>query len=324
MKKSKIFLRFLIFFALFLLLYAYMCFVFLPKDEKDFGYGKYYGSQSYKYEKDNTLDVILFGNSDLYNGFSTMDFYEQTGATSFVMSAGQQTVRRIVAQVKKTLKKQKPKLVVIETDCFFTKNKTVGGSFWYDMAPFVAPFKYHTRWKQLEWKDFYCKPGAKRPSNCFKGFLYETKNSHFKVDPDFMKKDERAERIQKSVKSDVKKILSLCEKKYIDVMFITFPSCTSWSMAKHNAVEKMCNLANVPYIDMNIDNDEFKFDYANCFKDNGNHMNYRGAKSATDYVTGFIKKNFQLPDRREDEKYQEWNELYDKFKIYRANNPVEA
>ena len=80
------------------------------------------------------------------------------------------------------------------------------------MAPFVAPFKYHTRWKQLEWKDFYCKPGAKRPSNCFKGFLYETKNSHFKVDPDFMKKDERTERIQKSVKSDVKKILSLCEK----------------------------------------------------------------------------------------------------------------
>ncbi len=314
----KIFFKCFGFLAIFIGIYAYMCFVLLPKDEKDLGYSKYYSAQSIKYEKNNTLDFIFYGNSDLYNGYSPMDFYEQTGSTSFAIGAGRQTVKRIKAQIKDNLKKQKPQAVIIETDCFYTQNIAMGGSFQYDVAPVIAPFKYHARWKELEAKDLYQKPGNKRPKKCFKGFLYETKNSHYKPDPNFMQTDiDGVKEIQKSVKADIKEIVSMCNKRGVKVVLLTLPSANTWTMPKHNAVEKIAKDNNLLYLDLNVKKEDFNFDFANSFRDWGNHMNYYGAKQSTDYIVKFLNSNFELENHKEDKKYESWNDLLLTFQDYK-------
>lgn len=314
----KIFFKCFGFLALFIGVYAYMSFVLLPKDDNDLGYRKYYGAQSFKYEKSNTLDFICYGNSDLYNGFSPMDFYDQTGSTSFAIGAGLQTVKRIKAQIKECLKKQNPQAVIIETDCFYTQNEELGGSFVYEFAPLISPFKYHSRWKELEAKDFYQKPGKERPESCFKGFLYETKNSHYKLDPTFMKTNVNGvKEIQKSVKKDIKEIVSMCDKKGVKVVLLTLPSANTWTMQKHNAVQNIANENELLYLDLNIEKEDFHFDFENSFRDWGNHMNYHGAKQSTDYIVKFLGNNFEFKNHKKDKKYESWNELLLTFQDYK-------
>lgn len=208
--------------------------------------------------------------------------------------------------------------VIIETDCFYTKNVAMGGSFQYDVAPIIAPFKYHARWKELEAKDLYQKPGNKRPKKCFKGFLYETKNSHYKPDPNFMKTDlDGVKKIQKSVKTDIKEIVSMCNKRGVKVVLLTLPSANTWTMPKHNAVEKIAKDNNLLYLDLNVKSEDFNFDFANSFRDWGNHMNYYGAKQSTDYIIKFLNNNFELKNHKEDKKYESWNDLLLTFQDYK-------
>ena len=53
------------FVAIFILLYAYLCMILMPKDNKDLGGGKYFSTMSYKAEKKDTLDMVFCGNSDV-------------------------------------------------------------------------------------------------------------------------------------------------------------------------------------------------------------------------------------------------------------------
>ena len=44
------------------------------------------------------------------------------------------------------------------------------------------------------------------------------------------------------------------------------------------------------------------------FRD-ADHLNYLGAKKATDYMTAYLKKNYSLEDHRGDRRYRLWEEM---------------
>ena len=70
---------------------------------------------------------------------------------------------------------------------------------------------------------------------------------------------------------------------------------------------------NVDYIDFNALAPQLKIDLAKSFRDNGTHMNYSGAKKVTDYLGGYISKNYGLADLRGDKSYSYWNDSYNNF-----------
>ena len=46
---------------------------------------------------------------------------------------------------------------------------------------------------------------------------------------------------------------------------------------------------------------------------NSTHVNIFGADKYTDFLSNYLKTNYNLPDRREDKNYQEWFDLLENW-----------
>ena len=47
--------------------------------------------------------------------------------------------------------------------------------------------------------------------------------------------------------------------------------------------------------------------------DHGEHMNLSGAQKVTHFMGEYLKRNYELPDRREDAEYRDWKESYGRY-----------
>ena len=319
----KKFLKISSFIIVFVLLYFYAGMVFMPKDLNDMGGEKYYGAVSYKYEPKNTLDVMFYGNSDVYSGISSMEIYKQTGIASYGCGAAQQTMNSIYKQLKTTLKTQKPKVVVLDTDCFYQPNPKLKGTETYDYAFLVAPFMYHTRWKELRFNDFVTLPTMKGKENYLKGYTYSNKVYDYTLKDGYMQ-DPTAKpaKIEKSILRDFDKIYKLCKEHNIKLSLITIPTPITWNNAKSNGIKALADKYNqiapefeVKFYDMNLELEGF--DYSRHFRDNGNHCNFEGAKVVSTAVGEFLKTNYaELTDQSTNAK---WQELLKKYENYIEN-----
>ena len=75
-------------------------------------------------EDDNTIDVILFGDSEAYTAFSPMQMWRDEGFPSFVCASSSQYISLTESFVHQALEHQKPKLVVLETYAFYRKMRS--------------------------------------------------------------------------------------------------------------------------------------------------------------------------------------------------------
>ena len=294
-----------------LLTYIYLCFLFLPKEATDRGYAKYYRSVSMLEEEKNSIDILFYGNSDLSSGIIPMQIFKDAGYTSYLRWGNQHTLNSVYDQVKQDVKSQKPKLIVLEVDCVYYPNKPVSdndfyGNFWF------APFAYHTRWKDISFRDFA--PYLDYEKDYHKGYNYQTIKGEYTY-KDYMGTSDKAEPIEKSVLKRVKQIKKICDKNNIQFMFIEAPSPSSWNMKKHNGIVNLAKELEVNFIDFNLPVDDFNFDYSNDFRDKGNHCNFKGATKVTACVTKYIQDNYDLPDRRLDnnKKYKSWKKDLEKY-----------
>lgn len=297
------------------LLYLYMCCVFMPKNPDDRGFTKYYNTRLITKEEKNSVDIIFYGNSDLSSGIVPMQMFKEQGYTSFLRWGNQQTLNTVHKDVTDDFKIQKPKLIVLEVDCVYYPNKFFSNNEFYE-SYMLTPFMYHSRWKSIDCKDFIGKTDFQRDYH--KGYNYQTINGHY-VYEDYMGTSTEVKPIEKSVLQKVKQIKKLCDKNDAQLLFVEAPSPSSWSMQKHNGIKQLAEELGVKFIDFNIELDGFDFDYANDFRDYGNHCNFNGATKVTKYVANFIKENYNVPDRRldDDSKYKTWKEDVLKYdKVY--------
>lgn len=306
-KITKIIVTFIVIISL----YIYLCFLFLPKEADDKGFNEYYKSVAIDNESKNSIDILFYGNSDLSSGIVPMQMYKEEGYTSFIRAGNRQTLNAIHRQLKDDLSKQKPKLIVLEVDCFYYPNKTMSKQERYGNI-LLSPFNYHTRWKSLEVDDFILKNNIKRDYH--KGYNYQTTNGNY-IYENYMGNYTGSEPIEKSILQKVKKIKKLADKNKIDLLFIAAPSPSSWNMKKHNGIKKLAKDLKVNFVDFNVQLDGFDFDYSNSFSDYGNHLNFVGASNVTKYVTKYIKENYDVPDRRLDNnvKYVSWKKDLEKY-----------
>lgn len=288
--------------------------ILMPKDYKDLGGEKYYSTMSYKAETKNTLDFAFCGNSDVYSGFSPIEFYEQTGCTSYACSAAKQPAKGVEKNIRFLVKHHKLKLIIIDVDCLFAKNINEGNVI-YESANLIAPFKYHARWKELEFKDFYTAPKIK--CDPLKGYIPKAAKVKFTLPQDYMSDlNATPAKIEKSVVKNIENIAKMCDENNIKLLFVCLPTPSSWNNAKSNAITNMANELGVPFIDLNFKRDDYDLDYSISFRDKGNHMNIYGATYTTNFLANYLSHNYALPDHRNDEEYKDWNEIIPYYKSH--------
>ncbi len=310
----KKFLKASLFCVIFLLIYIYASIVFIPKSFADPGGAKYYRGKGYQSEAKNSLEILAFGNSDLYAGFTPLSLYEDYGYTSYSCGVSKQDLRGVYNLLKDSTKYQSPKLVILETDCIYykTKKKNETVEDFTNKAFFI--FRNHGRWKKLKPIDFIKMPNSKT-KDYLKGHVFRDNDSNFKFSPYMGDENASPELIKKLNLGYLNKIVNLCKDKKYQILFIEFPSATSWNYAKHKGVKEYIKDKDIPFIDMNLNVEEIGIRWDDHFFDRGNHLNCFGAKIATKYIGKYLEENYQLTDYRNNPKYHEWDkclELYNK------------
>lgn len=269
--------------------YFYIGRIVTPKDMSDSGSALYFNGMGFLAEPKNSLDLVVYGNSDVYSGFSPAVLMDKFGYNSYASGRARQNVENINDLLKKTLQKQDPKLVILETDCFFEESSGGTGDF----NVFLPPFIYHSRWKEIKLRDFYKSPNREHSIDVNKGYIKSNLVYESDYHEDYMgDPNQEAAEITESNKKHIAEFIKTCHKDNIEVLLVELPSPYSWDYSKHNAVKALAEEHDVTFIDMNIGRDSYGLNPKTDFRDNGNHLNHSGATKATEYLGEYIKKNY--------------------------------
>lgn len=261
-------------------------------------------------EPENTLDVILAGDSEAYTSFIPLEAWHEYGYTSYVCGAPGQKLPSVLMIVYKALQKQQPKIVMLEANTIYRRVPltTPLVQVTNEILPII---EYHNRWKSLRPEDFYQKVEyTKQEKN--KG-LYLSQEIKSTKNKKYMKKTKKITKIPKANEIYVKLLKKYCDSRGIEFILYSTPAIANWTKAKHNGIEKLSREMGVEYIDMNLYVDEIKINWKKDSRDEGDHLNYTGSLKTTKFLANYLNEK-KLPDHRNDVTYSKsWNKYYKKY-----------
>ena len=306
----------IVFLSIFFIILFLLSKVFIPKDNTlEAGIGKRKQPASGIFtEPENTIDILVLGDSESYNSYIPLELWNQYGFTSYICGTPAQRISNSYEYLEYAYKRQKPKIVILEANNLYTKNGYVRQlKEFFDK--YIPVFEYHDRWKKLNKEDFYKSPNYSEIVND-KGYRYSNKIRTVKKSKreNFMKENQETKTISNDNKKQLKKIKEYCDKNNAILILYNSPAPANWSYDKHNGVEKLAKSLGIDYIDLNLKVDELKINWKKDSQEKrGEHLNYTGAMKITNYLGNHLKSHYELPDHRQDEKYKSWHEAYINF-----------
>lgn len=255
---------------------------------------------SIQMEKKNTIDVLTLGDSESYTSVSPMQMWKEHGIASYVLGQPGQKIQGTYYMLKTALKKQSPKVVLLETDVMLQNQLPVkamqtsvaeAGNYYFPI------FRYHNLWKPLILR----KPVRKKD---FKGFVLYKRVKPYKGGNYMAQSAEKSE-IPSITDIYMEKIIKLCKKRGAKLLLYSAPSPKYYSYSKHNALELYAREKNLDYVDLNLQ--DLGINWTQDTMDRGKHLNLTGAQKATRFIGQYLKSKEQLPDHRLDAVYESWN-----------------
>ena len=276
-------------------------------------------------DPENTTDVVCLGSSDIWSGFVPTELWEKYGYTSVVSSFSHQSVADAQSLLEQIVKTQSPKLVILEVDTLYDgrgpedviKPHDTSLEYFFDL---VEPdafenmvmrdndiFTFHNIWKDHNKK-------SKRREFAH-GHLYNNTVEKIKYSDYMAKTDERDIPIYTN-SQQLRAFAKYCKENDLNVLFLEIPSVSSWTYARHNAVQDLSDELGVELLDLNLLYDEIGIDMRNCYRDtSASHLNYAAACKVTDYVGKYIGENYGIESRRDDAELAEhWDNDVAEFK----------
>ena len=299
-------------------------------------------------EKEETIDVLYLGTSATNRYFIPPKAYNDAGIAAFnlaTMGLPMLFVPNLVEEAEKT---QSPKLYIIElrnvlkskddiTDAHIrrvtdsmkfslNKYKALGKALKYtegatgelsniDESPidYLIPIvKYHSRLSEGEMSPEDFKPWAVK--NTTKGYVLSNMTLSRKAyDPPVYTDDHEA--LAPEMEAALTEVLDMCDEMDAQVLFVLSPYAMRGDVqAKFNTAVDVVEARGYTVLDFNHKEvtDDMGLDWDTDLY-NSRHVNYVGAEKYTDYLTAYIEKNYDLPDRRGDDRYDSWAEAYEEY-----------
>ena len=256
-------------------------------------------------EKKNTIDVLVAGDSESYTSVSPMDLWDRAGIAAYDCGQPGQRIQETYYILKTAFRTQSPKLVLFETNTMFRDPgflKNVQLSLTEPLAYHFPVIKYHNAWKAL-----FDGPGGLKKS--YKGFEIRDKVVSYEGDEEYMKETKDKAQIPEVVRIYMEKIKRLCEKNGADLLLVSAPSPKNYNYKKHNSLEEYARENDLPYVDLNMKFRDIGIDWKLDSYDRGDHLNISGARKVTAYIGQYLADNYDLPDRRNDDGWREWDDL---------------
>lgn len=258
-------------------------------------------------ENENSIDVVVIGDSEAYRSIIPPEMYRKYGFTSYVAASPAQKTYQSYDMLEAVLERQKPRVCILEPNVLF-RDYSIVSSVWPRFERTFPIFKYHNAWKGVFDSDYKYDDLS---FDSFKGYRYidsvkATKNVNYMVQTD------STEPISTSNTNDFRRIYELCKKNDIKLLVLRTPSIKNWNYAKYDAVRQLAEKYKVKFIDLNMDN-SIGIDWTQDTYDKGDHLNYSGAEKVTRFLGAYLDKRYDLPDHRGDKEYASWEKSVEKY-----------
>lgn len=315
---------------IFILIAVHIFSIFRDKDIP----GKSLGLQ----EADKNIDVLFFGSSHTQI-IVPLELWKEHGIVSYNMYNDGNSMERNLATLKLALEYTTPKLIVVDVDGWWktTDFYEEPGTYHYalDNFPFsIAKFhvvkeltddkkvqkellfdfyRYHSRWQELKKEDFLPQDDVCMGASLICGVKAQSAPQIVPKDAVYVDED--------SDPTQLIRIIEECRSRNIDVMFVCIPyGASAREQMRYHSLNAIMEQYGVTYI--NFFNQESYINYACDFADKG-HLNILGGMKIGNVLADIMKKQFLIPDRRQDVSYADWNQKeqeYDQLLYRKAEN----
>lgn len=314
-------------------------------------YAKYV---DYASNPEGSIDVILFGTSELYFGYSPVAGYHAAGFTSYNLAMPTRSAMTTYYQFKYAIKHQKPKVVVCDFVALFDNLLPSESETVYRRAADSMPDKmikhelikemcrvdknitpinwyfpilrYHSMWNELEQKNFVDDYYAKGEYQSFKkgtNIIYLPYDGEpYDIRPELWEYEGEPDELFENSIYYYDKLIQECHDMGIEVFGVLTPKIYDASVyAKNYPVMKRYfesrGVKSINYCEPLLVN-QMGLSLYDDYSDSS-HLNAMGTIKFSNKMAMDISEMFDLPDRRlnsDDETTNTWNNLWDEMVEY--------
>lgn len=286
-------------------------YIFLPKSNtKDSGIEEF-KANGILGEKENSIDVLFIGDSETYSAFIPLQLWQEKGYTSYNCGTSGQTLDYTEVMLKRTFEKQSPKIVVMETNAIYRKF-TVKNVIFTKVSDYFSVFRYHNRWKTMDINEINEPVEYTFTDEC-KGYRFSAKRKPSTKGKTYMNPTEKSAIIERINRQSVEKIKKICDENGAKLILVSTPSTKCWNYQRHNGMETFAKEMQCEFYDLNLMPEDVPIDWKNDTRDNGDHLNYFGAKKVTSYLSEYLENTALLTDKRGNPDYENWDKALDAF-----------
>lgn len=240
----------------------------------------------YRAEKENSLDIVAIGNSEIYSAYAPAVMFKEYNYTSYNMGQSQQTLKQTYDWLKDMFKYQNPSLVIWEVENLYSyKDITV-----QKLADNFGFFVRHDNWKNIG--DLTTQKGREKARRS-KGFVSMSEVEGYFGGDSYMSRTDLNLTTNKEYRPYIDKIVKLCKKHNAELLMMKTAQSV-WSNARYEATKRLADSYGLKYLDFNTNYDINGLDLSIHSRDGGGHLNTAGAKVTTEFLGRYINDNYSI------------------------------
>lgn len=315
MKRWKALIKCIAFISIFVLLFLYVQELLRDK----WAEGEYNVTtkvRGFYEEKENTLDVIFIGSSQMYADMAPAVLFHEYGITSYDFCANEQPMWISYYYIKEALKHQTPKVIVLDVFTVYGEDYEEEGvthinlddlpmslnkiaairdsvpagmrySFYFPLA------KYHNTWTDFfEGKAELSFYHENDPYKGYSPFVFAADYEE-SAKPEVVNQRE-SEPIPERAGTWLRKIIDLCEEEGVPLVLIKTPNGNAERQKLYNSVSELAKETGTPFLNMNV------------LLDGQAHVNVLQAEKISMLMGEYLVSHYEFEDKREDPAYAEW------------------
>lgn len=310
-EERKTALRSLIFMAVFMVILAGFSCLFRPKNNReDYGMGEM-KANGILAEPEGSIDVVAVGDSECALAVIPMVLWREQGIASYNCGTTGQYLYEAYSYLKQAFDRQPVKVVLLETNMIY-RECTAENWLFSKLERLLPALRYHDRWKSLRAEDL----GSVEYtwSDEYKGHMFYSDVQAYDGG-DYMFFTDAMREIPRWNQICLREIIALCRENGASLVFVSAPSPVNWSYESHNGVQAFAEVWDIPYVDLNLMEEEIAIDWEKETKDAGDHVNCYGAEKVSVWLSGYLARQYVLTDHRKEAGYTAWE---DALRVYEA------